>query len=67
MWPWSKKTAPQPSVEATLAAEIGQQQLSLVRALRAEASDVHTAAAESLARNNYGNALTAAMTGRMKP
>jgi len=64
MWPWSKnKATPHASPEATQALARGQEHLAQVRQLREQAGVVKTAAAKSLASNNYGLALTAAMRG----
>lgn len=67
MWPFTKDETPAVDSEADKALARGQKQLEAARALRVQAGLVHVAAAESLARNNYGASLTAAMTGRMKP
>lgn len=66
MWPFGKNrhAPPHASQEAIDALQRGQLELVKARELRHEVGEVHAAATATLSRNNFGLALTAAMTGK---
>lgn len=61
---WWKRDDLRPAHEAVRAVEDGERDLARVREFRNQANIVSSEARESLARNNYGRSLTAAMTGK---
>ncbi len=64
MWPWGKRTVPQPSDEARRAVDDGQRQLADARLRNVEASEIRTAALRAVEQNHFGLAVTAAMGGK---